>query len=209
MYRLQALALQADLTRVVTMMVGRGSSFRAYDQIGIPESHHQLSHHRNDSIALAKLSKIQTFHLGFLVEFIARLHDTKEADATVLARSMIVYGARISDSNLRIHENLLVLDGEGNRRLKSGEHVALQRDTPVTNLHLALIDRMEVRPERLGDSTGALAIYQISSCQGGGFSGGKSGVGAPQQMLGRFRASGESAKKNRPCSTGLPNSAKY
>src|SRR5262249_55654009 len=73
MYHLMALALQADLTRVITLMVGRESSIRAYDQIGIPESHHQLSHHRNDPAALAKLTKIQTYHLGFFAQFIAPL----------------------------------------------------------------------------------------------------------------------------------------
>jgi hypothetical protein len=159
MYRLQALALQADLTRIITMMVGRESSIRAYDQIGIPESHHQLSHHRNDPAALAKLTRIQTYHLGFFAEFIARLHQTKDGDATLLDRSMIVYGAGISDSNRHIHENLPVLvAGKGNGKLTSGRHIGFQRDLPVTNLHLALLDRMGVRPERLGDSTGVLEI---------------------------------------------------
>jgi hypothetical protein len=159
MYRLQALAFQADLTRVVTMMVGRESSIRAYDQIGIPESHHQLSHHREDPAALAKLTKIQTYHLGFFAEFIARLQATPDGDATLLDRAMIVYGAGISDSNRHIHENLPVLVvGKGNGTLTSGRHIDYQRDTPVTNLHLALLDRMGVRPERLGDSTGVLEI---------------------------------------------------
>lgn len=159
MYRLQALALQADLTRVITMMVGRESSIRAYDQIGIPESHHQLSHHRNDPAALAKLTKIQTYHLGFFAEFIARLQATPDGDATLLDRSMIVYGAGISDSNRHIHENLPVLVvGKGNGKLTSGRHIDFQRDIPVTNLHLALLNRLDVRPERLGDSTGVLEI---------------------------------------------------
>lgn len=159
MYRLQALALEADLTRVITMMVGRESSIRAYDQIGIPESHHQLSHHRNDPAALAKLTKIQTYHLGFFAEFIARLQATPDGDATLLDRSMIVYGAGISDSNRHIHENLPVLVvGKSNSKLRSGRHIDFQRDTPVSNLHLALLDRINVRPERLGDSTGVLEI---------------------------------------------------
>jgi len=122
MYRLQALALQADLTRVITMMVGRESSIRAYDHI-------------------------------------ARLQGTKDADATLLDRSMIVYGAGISDSNRHIHENLPILVlGKGNGKLTSGRHLDFQRDVPVTNLHLALLDRLGVRPERLGDSTGVLDV---------------------------------------------------
>jgi uncharacterized protein DUF1552 len=159
MYRLMALALQADLTRVITMMVGRESSIRAYDQIGIPESHHQLSHHRNDRVALAKLTRIQSYHMSFFAEFIARLQDSRDGDATLLERSMIVYGAGISDSNRHVHENLPVLIvGKGNGRLASGRHIDLARDTPVCNLHLALLERMGVRPERLGDSTGVLDI---------------------------------------------------
>ncbi len=159
MYRLMVLAIQADLTRVITMMVGRESSIRSYDPIGIPESHHQLSHHRNDPVALAKLAKIQTYHLSFFAEFIARLQATQDGDATLLDRSMIVYGAGISDSNKHVHENLPVLVvGKGNGTLASGKHIDFQRDTPVTNLHLALLDRVGVRPERLGDSTGVLEI---------------------------------------------------
>jgi hypothetical protein len=159
MYNLQALALQADLTRVITMMVGRESSIRAYDQIGIPESHHQLSHHRNDPAALAKLTRIQTYHIGFFAEFIAKLQATPDGDASLLDRSMIVYGAGISDSNRHIHEKLPVLIvGKGNGALNTGRHIDFQRNTPVTNLHLALLERLGVRPERLGDSTGLLEI---------------------------------------------------
>ncbi len=159
MYRLQALAFEADLTRVSTMMVGRESSIRSYDQIGITESHHQLSHHRNDPATLAKLTRIQTYHLGFFAEFIARLHATRDGDATLLDRSMIVYGAGISDSNRHIHENLpMLVVGKGNGKLTSGRHIDFQRDTPVANLHLALLDRMGVRPDRLGDSMGVLEI---------------------------------------------------
>jgi hypothetical protein len=158
-YRLQALALEADFTRVITMMVGRESSIRAYDQIGIPESHHQLSHHRNDTAALAKLTKIQTYHLSFFAEFIARLQATRDGDATLLDRCMIVYGAGISDSNRHVHENLPILVvGKGNGKLATGSHIDLQRDTPVANLHLALLDRLGVHAERLGDSTGTLEI---------------------------------------------------
>jgi hypothetical protein len=159
MYQLLALAFQADLTRVATMMVGRESSIRAYDQIGIPESHHQLSHHRNDPVALAKLAKIQTYHMSFFAEFIARLQSTQDGEASLLDRSMIVYGAGMSDSNHHVHENLpVLLMGNGNGSVKSGRHVDYQLDLPVTNLHLALLDRIGVRPERLGDSTGVLEI---------------------------------------------------
>jgi hypothetical protein len=140
-------------------MVGRESSIRSYDQIGIPESHHQLSHHRNDPATLAKLTRIQTYHLGFFARFIARLHAMREGDGSLLDRCMIVYGAGIADSNRHTHERLPVLVvGKGNGGLRTGRHIDYRRDTPVTNLHLALLDRLNVRPGRLGDSTGLLEL---------------------------------------------------
>jgi hypothetical protein len=159
LYSLQALALQADITRVITMMVGRESSIRSYDQLGIPESHHQLSHHRNDPIALAKLTRIQTYHMGFFAEFIAKLQATADGDGTLLDRSMIVYGAGISDSNRHLHDRLPVLVmGNAGGRLPTGRHIDYRQNIPVTNLHLAILDRLGVRSERLGDSTGVLEI---------------------------------------------------
>lgn len=159
MYKLQALALQADLTRVITMMVGRESSIRSYDQIGIPESHHQLSHHRNVPATLAKLTRIQTYHMSFFAEFIDQLRSTPDGDGSLLDHSMIVYGAGISDSNRHVHERLpVVVLGKGNGRLKTGQHIDYRENTPVTNLHLALLERLNVRPESLGDSTGLLEI---------------------------------------------------
>src|SRR5262245_2981324 len=159
MYGLLALAFQADLTRISTLMVGRESSIRAYDQIGILESHHQLSHHKNDPATLAKLTRIQTYHMGFFAEFLAKLQSVRDGDASLLDRCMIVYGAGISDSNRHIHEKLPVLVvGKGNGCLRTGRHIEYGKDTPVTNLHLALLDRLSVRPGRLGDSTGLLEI---------------------------------------------------
>jgi hypothetical protein len=159
MYGLLALALQADITRVSTLMVGRESSIRSYDQIGIPESHHQLSHHKEDPATLAKLTRIQTYQMAFFAEFIAKLHAARDGDGSLLDRCLIVYGAGISDSNRHVHERLPVLVvGKGNGTLKTGRHIDCGKDTPVTNLHLALLDRMNVRPGRLGDSTGLLEI---------------------------------------------------
>ena len=159
MFDLLTLALRADLTRIFTMMIGRESSIRSYDQIGIPESHHQLSHHRNDPATLAKLTRIQTYHMGFFAEFIARLHATRDGEGSLLDRCMIAYGAGIADSNRHTHERLpVVVVGKGNGRLRTGQHIDYRQDTPVTNLHLALLDRLNVRPGRLGDSTGLLEL---------------------------------------------------
>lgn len=159
MFELLALAFQADLTRVATMMIGRESSIRSYDHLGLPESHHQLSHHKNEPATLAKLVKIQTYHMELFARFVAKLKSTQDGDATLLDRSMILYGAGIADSNRHTHDDLPVLVvGTGNGSLKSGRHIDYGKDTPVTNLLLALLDRVHVRPGRLGDSTGVLAI---------------------------------------------------
>lgn len=157
-FDLLALAFQADLTRVGTMMIGRESSIRSYDQIGIPEPHHQLSHHRNDPAALAKLTKIQTYHVGLFAKFVAKLQSMKEADGSVLDHSMVLYGAGISDSNRHTHEKLPTLLVGNGLGAKTGRHVDYKKDVPVTNLLLTMLDRMGVRPGRLGDSTGMLEV---------------------------------------------------
>jgi hypothetical protein len=158
-FELLALAFQSDSTRIATMMIGRESSIRSYDNIGIPEAHHQLSHHRNDPANLAKLTKIQTYHLSLFAKFIAKLQATSDGDGSLLDHSLILYGAGIADSNRHTHEKLPVLVvGKGNGSVKTGRHIDLGRDTPVANLLLALLERMDVRPERLGDSTGVMEI---------------------------------------------------
>lgn len=159
MFELLTLAFQSDSTRIATMMIGRESSIRSYDNIGIPEAHHQLSHHRNDPANLAKLTKIQTYHVGLFAKFIAKLQATSDGDGSLLDHSLILYGAGIADSNRHTHENLpILLVGKGNDGVKTGRHIDLGKNTPVTNLLLAMLNRVNVRPERLGDSTGALEI---------------------------------------------------
>ncbi len=158
-FDLLALAFQSDSTRIATMMIGRESSIRSYDQIGIPEAHHQLSHHRNDPANLAKLTKIQTYHVSLFAKFIAKLQSTNDGDGSLLDRSLILYGAGIADSNRHTHEKLPVLVvGKGNGAVRTGRHIDFGKDTPVTNLLLALLDRVNVRPGRLGDSTGMMEI---------------------------------------------------
>ncbi len=158
-FELLALAFQSDSTRIATMMIGRESSIRSYDNIGIPEAHHQLSHHRNDPANLAKLTRIQTYHLGLFAQFIAKLKATNDGDGSLLDHSLILYGAGIADSNRHTHEKLpILLVGKGNGSVKTGRHIDLGKDTPVTNLLLAMLDRVGMRPERLGDSTGVMEI---------------------------------------------------
>jgi hypothetical protein len=158
-FDLMALAFQADITRVSTMMIGRESSIRSYDHLGIPESWHQISHHREDPANFAKLTTIQTYHMSLFARFIEKLNNSREGEESLLDRSMIVYGGAISDSNRHRHDKLPILVmGKGIGAERTGQHIDLGSDTPLTNLHLALLERVGVRPERLGDSTGLLDI---------------------------------------------------
>jgi hypothetical protein len=157
MYDLTLVAFQADLTRVATLVVGREGSTRVYSEIGIPDPHHPLTHHRNNQDWIEKITQINTFHIDLLSYFFKRLKSTTDGDATLLDRSMIVYGSGLSDGNRHTHENLpVLLAGRGGGTLKPGQHIVYERETPITNLYLSLLDRMDVRPESLGDSTGKL-----------------------------------------------------
>jgi len=158
LYDLQALAFQADLTRVATMMIGREGSVRTYDQIGVPDPHHPLSHHRGRPEALAKLTKINTYHVQLFTDFLNRLRTTPDGDGTLLDHSMIVYGCGISDSDKHLHYDLPILLAGGGGGIKGNRHFSVADSTPVTNLYLSLLDRMNVEVATLGDSTGKLEI---------------------------------------------------
>ena len=159
LFDLQFAAFQTDLTRVVSMVIGREGSVRTYDEIGVSEPHHPLSHHRNQAEALEKLTKINTFHVGLFSQFLAKLAATQDGDATLLDRSMILYGCGIADSNRHTHEKLPILVlGGANGAISTGRHVTLEKDTPVANLFLAMMNRSGVKRDSFGDSTGILEI---------------------------------------------------
>ena len=154
MYDLQVLAYQADITRVSSLQLGREASVRTYSEIGVPDPHHPLSHHRNVPELMDKISKINTFHVSLLAYFLERLQATKEGDGTLLDRVMIVYGSAICDGNAHSHGNLPVLvAGGANGQLKTGQHLQYPAGTPTTNLYLSLLECMNIKPDRLGDST--------------------------------------------------------
>lgn len=157
MFDLQVVALQADLTRVVTMMIAKEGSLRSYPEIGVPDPHHPLTHHRNQRDWIEQISKINAFHVELLAYFVGRLAATPDGDKTLLDHSTVVYGSAIADGNKHTHYDLpVLLLGRGGGSLKPGRHVAYAAKTPMTNLYLALAERMDVRPESLGDSTGPL-----------------------------------------------------
>lgn len=155
MFDLQVLAYQCDLTRVITFMVGREFSGRTYPEIGVPDAHHPTSHHQNDPEKLAKLSKINAYHVKLFSYYLERLRATPDGDGSLLDHIILVYGAGMSDGNAHAPDNLpIVLAGGGAGQLKGGTHVKVAADTPLANLHLTMLDKLGVRVERLGDSTG-------------------------------------------------------
>ena len=155
MVDLLALAYQTDLTRVSTFMIGREISSRPYPEIGIPDSHHPLSHHENDPRRIDDLGKVNLYHMEQFSHFVENLSTTPDGDGSLLDQSLLVYGAGISDSNTHFHDNLpIALVGGSAAGLKGGRHIRYPDDTPVTNLWMTLLDKMGVPAEKLGDSTG-------------------------------------------------------
>lgn len=157
MYDLQVVAFQTDLTRVVTMMVGREGSMRTYPEIGVPDPHHPLTHHRNNKDWMARVEQINVFHAELFAYFIGKMKATPEGDSNLLANSLVVYGSGLSDGNRHTHEDLpVMIMGQGGGLLRTGRHVVYEKQTPMNNLYLTLMDGMGVRTETLGDSTGKL-----------------------------------------------------
>ena len=158
MFDLMALAYQVDMTRVFTFMLGRELNGRAYPEIGIPDSHHGVSHPRYDTTKLAQLAKINTYHVSLFTHFLDELANTPDGDGSLLDHSLLMYGASLSDSNKHSHFDLpLLLVGGGAGQLKGGRHLQYPRDTPMTNLLVGQLEKAGVRlDEGLGDSTGRL-----------------------------------------------------
>ncbi len=157
MFDLMALAYETDLTRVTTFMMGREITGRTYAEIGIADAHHPISHHQKDPAKLAKLTKINQYHVELFSQFVDRLANTPDGDGTLLDHSMIVYGAGMADSNTHGSKNLPILLA-GGAAGTGGRHIMYPEDTPLTNLHLSLLDKLGVPAETLGHSTGRLPL---------------------------------------------------
>jgi hypothetical protein len=153
MFDLQVLALRADLTRVITMMMGREGSMRTYPEIGVPDPHHPLTHHRNTPEWIEKVTQVNAFHMGLFATFVEKLQATPDGDGSLLDQTLVVYGSGIADGDRHTHTDLPVLLVGGAGSLKMGRHVRYE-DVPMTNLYLTVLDRVGVRAEALGDSTG-------------------------------------------------------
>jgi len=152
-----ALAFQTDTTRVATMIFANEGSNRNYDFLGIPEGHHDLSHHEGKSEKQQKIQQINEFHVTQLAYFLRRLKDLDEGGASVLDNSLVLYGSGIADGNSHAHTNLpIILAGQGGGFVQPGRHIAYQEGTPLTNLYLSMLDGAGIRIDQLGDSTGRL-----------------------------------------------------
>jgi hypothetical protein len=158
MFDLQIVAFQTDSTRVVTMMMGREGSGRTYPEIGVPDPHHPLTHHRGNPEWIEKVKKINTLHMELFAGFLKKLKETSDGDGTLFDHSLIVYGSGLSDGNRHTHNDLPVLVAGGGGNFRLGRHLVYPIDTPMTNFYLTLLDRMGVHEEQIGDSTGRVEL---------------------------------------------------
>lgn len=157
MFDLLAMAYQTDLTRVATFMLSLEQSNRSYPEIGIPESHHGLSHHQKNLEKTEKLVKINQYHMEQFRYFLEKLKSIPDGDGSLLDHSMIMYGSGLADGDRHDHNNLpTLLAGGACGTVRTGRHVRCTNNTPMANLFVAMLDRMQVPVEQFGDSKGKL-----------------------------------------------------
>ena len=158
MFDLMALAFQADITRVITFSMDREASMRTYNNLGISEGFHPLSHHGNAAAKMDKLVQIQRYHTEVFAKFIDRLSKAKEADATVLDHSTILFGSNMSNSDRHNNDPLpAAILGHANGKIKGGQHLKMPENTPMANLLMTILDKTGIPQESVGDSTGILS----------------------------------------------------
>ncbi len=157
MFDLQALAFQADITRVFSMIMSRELSSMTFASIGVPEQHHGVSHHRNDPNLIAKKARIDLYQAQLFAYFLEKLQSMPEGDGSVLDQSLLLYGGGMGDGNMHRHSDLPTLIAGGlNGAFKMGRHLQYKLDTPMSNLLLTIMDSAGIRLDKFGDSTGHL-----------------------------------------------------
>src|SRR5438477_11537872 len=155
MFDLQVLALQGDVTRIITFQLARETSNRTYPEIGVPDPHHPLSHHGNDPAKIARMAKINQFHVSLFAYFLERLKATREGDGSLLDHSLYLYGSGMGNPNVHDHSNLPILAAGGaGGGMKGGRHIRYEKPTPLANLHLTLLDKVGVRLDAFADRQG-------------------------------------------------------
>jgi hypothetical protein len=158
MFDLMVLAYQCDMTRVVTLMMGREFSGVTFPQIGVPDAHHPISHHAGEAEKIAKMIKVNQYHMTLFSYLLDRLRSTPDGDGTLLDHVTMMYGYGMADSNTHSPYDIpLVLAGGGAGTIKGGRHLRF-KDQPLANLHVTLLDNLGVPVSQIGDSTGRLSI---------------------------------------------------
>ena len=157
MFDLQCLAYQGDVTRVITFQLARETSNRTYPEIGVPDPHHPLSHHGNDPDKIARMAKINQFHVSLFSEYVQKLRATPDGDGSLLDSTLLLYGSGIGNPNIHDHTNLPTLVAGGAATgMRGNRHIRYDQPTPLANLHLSLLDRVGVRLDTFADSDGKL-----------------------------------------------------
>lgn len=161
MFDLLLAAFQTDATRIITLMVGREGSGRSYRELGIPDAHHPLTHHKNDPEMVDKVRRINRYHAEQFAAFVGRLKATQDAQGSLMENAMILYGSGLSDGNRHQHNELPVVL-VGNRAMMGGRHVRYPEETPMTNLYLAMLEQKGVQVDSFGDSKARLDVFHAA-----------------------------------------------
>lgn len=155
MFDLQLLALQGNVTRVVTFQLARETSNRTYPEIGVPDAHHPLTHHGNDPEKIARMAIINRFHVSLFAEFLEKLKATSEGDGSLLDNVLYLYGSGMGNPNVHDHTNLpIIVAGGAAGNMQGGRHIQFREATPLANLHLTLLDKVGVPMDSFADSNG-------------------------------------------------------
>jgi hypothetical protein len=161
MFDLQVLAFQADLTRMITFMVGREKTDRPYPEIGIPDAHHPLTHHAGDAQKIAKVVRIEALHADMFAYYLEKLRSTPDGDGTLLDHMVVSYGGGISEGNSHSVVNLPLVLAGGASYFQGGRHIRYPKEPPIANLQLTLLDKFGIPVEKFGDSTGKLDLLAV------------------------------------------------
>ena len=157
MFDLQVLALQGDITRVITFQLARETSNRSYPEIGVADPHHPTSHHGGDPEKVAKIAKINQFHVSLFAYFLEKLKAMSEGNGTLLDNSLYLYGSGMGNPNIHNHVDLpIVVAGGAAGKVRGGRHIKYSEPAPLANLHLTMLDAVGVRLDSFQDSTGKI-----------------------------------------------------
>ncbi len=159
MFDLQMLALQGDVTRVITFQLARETSNRTYPEIGVSDPHHPLSHHGNDPAKIERLSKINAFHVSLFAEYVGKLAAIREGEGTLLDSTLLLYGSGMGNPNVHDHTNLpVIVAGGAAAGVRGNRHLRYDKPVPLSNLHLTLLDKAGIKIDKFGDSSGVIEV---------------------------------------------------